>query len=263
MLRRVKDLQRYAIAARDGDLGRIDDVYFDDQSWTVRDLVVNTGSWLTGRLVLIPPGAIQGVDGTTERILTNLTKKQVEDSPGADSAKPVSRQYERDVYRYYGYPFYWGGPYLWGPIIYPTEPPPPTSYELERRGGEEPTPDINLRSARDVTGHKIQATDGQLGHVEDFVIDEQSWAIRYLLVDPRSWWPGHWVLISTDWITAVHWKDLTVEVDVDKEAVRQAPVYEPERLLDRDYESRLHEHFRRHGYWERRPEDWKRYPPAA
>jgi hypothetical protein len=180
-----------------------------------------------------------------------------------DSAKPVSRQYEHDLYGYYGYPFYSGGPYLWGPIIYPTAPPP-ESYEAERLASDRPSGDTHLRSARDVSGHGIQATDGELGHVEDFLIDEQTWAIRYLVVDPRNWWPGHFVVISTEWIIAVHWNDSTVQVDVDKETVRNAPGFDPTAAaLDRDYENRLHDHFRRPGYWERGPESWKRYPPAA
>src|SRR5919108_2970341 len=215
MLRRVKDLQRYTIAARDGDIGTIDDVYFDDQSWTIRHLVVETGTWLTGRRVLIPPRAIQGIEPMAERVITNLTKQQVQDSPGVDTDRPVSRHYERSLYEYYGYPLYWGGPYLWGPIPYPAAPPP-GSYAAEGRRAEEPAGDVHLRSARDVSGHAIQATDGELGHVEDYLIDEHEWAIRYLIVDPQNWWPGHFVLISPEWITAVHWNDSTVQVDVDK-----------------------------------------------
>ena len=262
MLRGVKDLQRYTMAARDGDIGTIDDVYFDDQGFTVRHLVVDTGTWLSSRHVLIPPRALERVEASERRVVVNLTKKQVEDSPGIESDRPVSRQYEQDLYKYYGYPLYWGGPYLWGPIPYPTATPP-GSYETERRPSDQPAGDVHLRSARDVSGHAIQATDGELGHVEDFLVDDHAWAIRYLIVDPRNWWPGHFVLISTEWISAVHWNDSTVEVDVDKEAVRKAPEYEPGRLLYRDYERRLHEHFRRPGYWERSPEAWKRYPPAA
>jgi sporulation protein YlmC with PRC-barrel domain len=263
MLRRVNELRNYTMGASDGDIGKIDDVYFDDQGWTVRHLVVDTGHWLPGRRVLIPPRAIERIDPTTQRLMTNLRMRQVEDSPGIDSAKPVSRQYEQDLYGYYGYPFYWGGPYLWGPIIYPTAPPP-ESYEAERLASDRPSGDTHLRSARDVSGHGIQATDGELGHVEDFLIDEQTWAIRYLVVDPRNWWPGHFVVISTEWIIAVHWNDSTVQVDVDKETVRNAPGFDPTAAaLDRDYENRLHDHFRRPGYWERGPESWKRYPPAA
>jgi uncharacterized protein YrrD len=262
MLQRVKDLEGYAIGATDGEIGKIDDVYFDDQSWTVRHLIADTGGWLTGRHVLIPPRAVQGIEPSAGRIVTNLTKQQVQGSPGLDAARPVSRQYERDLYGYYGYPDYWTGPYLWGPITYPTEPPPGSYAAADMRGGDQPPEDTHLRSAREVSGYGIQATDGELGHVEDFLVDEV-WAIRYVIVDPRNWWPGHHVLMPTEWITAVHWNDSTVEVNVEKEAVRNAPAYDPTGRVEREYEAQYHSHFGRPGYWERQPDSWKRYPPAA
>jgi hypothetical protein len=263
MLRRVRDLQSYTMGATDGDIGRVDDLYFDDQGWTVRHLVIDTGGWLTGRRVLIPPRAVQNIDVAGQRLVTNLTRRQVEESPGLDSDRPVSRPYERDLYTYYGYPHYWAGPYLWGPITYPTAPPPATYDALAAGGAADPsTGDTHLRSARDVTGHGIHATDGELGHVEDYLVDEV-WSFRYLIVDPRNWWPGHHVLISTDWITAVHWNDSTVQVSVDKEAVRNAPAYDPAGWVDRNYETRYYEHYGRPAYWQRRPESWRRYPPAA
>lgn len=263
MLRRMSELTDYTLRAKDGDIGTIDDLYFDDESWTVRHLVVVTGGWLSvQRRVLIPPRAVQHVDAAAHRLVTNLTRQQVEGSPGLDSARPVSRQYEQTLYGYYGYPYYWGGPYLWGPLIYPTAPPPNT-YDAERHAAEHPPEDAHLRSARDVEGHRIQATDGELGHVADFLVDEETWAIRYLIADPRSWWPGHHVLVPTEWITAVHWNEATVQVNVDKAAVRNAPAYDPARALDRDAEMRYHRAFGREGYWDRRPEAWKRHPPAA
>ena len=263
MLQRVGELELYTMGAKDGDIGKVDDVYFDDQSWTVRHLVVETGGWLTARSVLIPPRAVQQIDPEAHRLVTELTRQQVEQSPGLDSATPVSRQYERELYRYYGYPYYWGGPYLWGPIIYPTAPPPGTDAAEAQEAIDQAPEDNRLRSARDVRGHGIQATDGQLGHVEDFLIDGETWAIRYLVVDPRNWWPGHHVVVPTEWITAVHWNESTVEVNVDKKDIRNAPAYDPTGAMDRDYEARYHSHFGRPGYWERRPESWKRYPPAA
>jgi hypothetical protein len=264
-LRRVRDLQNYTMGATDGEIGKLDDVYFDDQGWTVRHLVIDTGGWLTGRRVLIPPRAIQRIDHVSLRLVTNLTRRQVEESPGIDSDRPVSRQFERDLYSHYGYPFYWTGPYLWGPIMYPSAPPPATydAVAAESTGADRPPGDTSLRSARDVTGHAIEATDGELGHVEDFLVDDEAWTIRYLIVDPRNWWPGQHVLVSTDWITAVHWNDSTVQVNVDKEAVRNAPAYDPAGWIDRDYEARYYGSYGRPGYWERRPESWRRYPPAA
>jgi hypothetical protein len=262
MLRRTTDLQGYTLGARDGDVGTVRDFYFDDQSWTVRHLVVDTGHWLAGRLVLIPPRAIEGFEPANMRLRTSLTKRQIEDSPAADTARPVSRQYEIGLYDYYGYPYYWAGPYRWGPIAYPGAPlPAPPRPSPGSSAG--PPGDPHLRSVRAVSGYGIQATDGQLGHVEDFLVDEAGWAIRYIIVDPRSWWPGKHVLISTEWITAVHWNDSTVEVDVSKEAVRQAPEFDPVSQLDRSYEASYHGYYGRPGYWEREPESWRLHGHAA
>ena len=272
-LRRVKDLQSFTIGATDGDIGTVDDVYFEDESWTVRYLVVDASGWLVSRHVLIPPRAIQQIDPTGQRLVTNLTKQQVEGSPVLESERPVSRQYETDLYGYYGYPHYWAGPYRWGVAAYPyaaagyplgavgasRRPAEVEEQAARRRASEDP----HLRSARDVSGHAIEATDGELGHVEDYLVDDQAWVIRYLIVDPRNWWPGAHVLVSTEWITAVHWNDSTVEVNVSKEAVRNAPVYDPTAWVSRDYESRYHGHHGRPGYWDRQPESWMLYPPAA
>jgi sporulation protein YlmC with PRC-barrel domain len=274
----MKDLQRYTIAAQDGDIGRVDDVYFDDQSWTVRHVVVDTGGWLTGRSVLIPPRAIQAVDAAHERLVTHLTREQVERSPGLETARPVSRQYEMDLYGHYGYPYYWTGPYRWGMSAYPYAAPYPSAAPYppgapglsgapavaeELRARQQAGEDSTLRSARDVSGHGIQATDGELGHVEDYLIEMTTWAVRYLIVDPRNWWPGNHVLVPTEWITAVHWNDSTVQVDVAREAVRNAPPFDPATPIDRDFEARYHLSHGRPGYWRREPDSSTVYPPAA
>ncbi|MGH7390616.1 MAG: PRC-barrel domain-containing protein [Candidatus Rokuibacteriota bacterium] len=272
---RVHDLQNCAIGASDGDIGRVDDVYFDDHSWTVRYFVVDTGTWLPGRKVLVSPAAIQAIDEPGQRLVTGLTRRQIEASPPIDTDKPVSRQYETQYHGHYGYPPYWAGPYRWGMLPYPgavplagTYPPPAGGRHSravveEIAARERESADPYLRSARAVSGYAIQATDGALGHVEDYLVDGREWAIRYLIVDPRSWWPGAHVLVSPDWVTTVDWNESKVHVDASKEAVRSAPPYRPDlAAVDRAYEARLYAHYRRPGYWDRRPEDWTRRPAA-
>jgi uncharacterized protein YrrD len=264
MLRRTSDLMTYTLGARDGDIGTLRDVYFDDQSWTVRHLVVDTGGWLSGRQVLIPPRAIVALEPANARLRTQLTKRQVEESPAVDTARPVSRQYEADLYRHYGYPYYWAGPYRWGPIVSPEAAIPPAwDTAAVERASAGPPGDPHLRSVRAVSGYGIRASDGELGHVEDFLVDEAGWAIRYIIVDPRNWWPGNHVLVSTEWILAVHWNEATVEVNLSKEAVRHAPEFDPAGSLDRDYEAHYHGYYGRPGYWERAPEAWMLYRHAA
>jgi hypothetical protein len=269
------DLRRYTMGATDGDVGTLEDVYFDDQSWTVRYFVVDTGTWLSGRKVLISPAAVRGLDAAGPRLETVLTRGQIEESPSIDTAKPVSRQHETALASHYGQAPYWGGPYRWGPHAYPYPLlqagvlPPVTGSVHQDRVAEElaarerASQDPNLRSARAVAGYGLRATDGELGHVEDFLIDAQDWAIRYLVVDPRSWWPGPHVVVGIDWIRGVSWNDAVVEVDVSRETVRNAPRYEPGRPLRREEEARLYAHHGRPGYWERRPESDRYRPPAA
>lgn len=267
MFRRFGSMRRYAIAASDGEIGSLEDFYFDDASWTVRHLVVDTGTWLSGRRVLLSPRSILGTDPSGQRLLTDLTRDQVRESPETGRDRPVSRQHEVELAGYYGYPFYWTGPYRWGATSYPmpldaTNIPLPAATSGVAPRSDTDRDDPHLHSATDVTGYGIDATDGELGHVEDYLIDEAAWAIRYLIVDPRNWWPNAHVLVGVDWLTGVNWERGTVGVDVTREAVRSAPEWRPETVIDRDWEIRLHGYHGRSGYWER-PEDRWRWPHAA
>jgi sporulation protein YlmC with PRC-barrel domain len=109
MLRNVKDLRGYTILATDGAIGEVDDLYFDDDRWAIRYLVVDTGSWLAARKVLTSPVAIGRPDWMAQQLPASPTKAQVERSPEIDTKKPVSRQHETEHLGYYGYPDYWGG----------------------------------------------------------------------------------------------------------------------------------------------------------
>jgi len=245
MLYKAKTLQGYRLNSRDGEIGRVKEFYFDDRHWTIRYLVADTGSWLTGRQVLISPYALGVVNHAAKDIAVDLTKKQIEDSPSLDSDKPVSRQFETTYYGYYDMPMYWGGTYSWGDYPYPQRDR--TKWVHQARGEKAWDPD--LRSTRDVTGHHLQATDGEIGHVEDFIIDPETWAIRYLLAATRNWWPGKTVLISPQWIDRVSWSESKVFVSLSREAIKQSPGYLDDTVLDRDYETVLHRYYNRPGYW--------------
>lgn len=199
MLRSSKDLRGYTLHATDGDIGTVADFYFDDARWTVRYLVADTGGWLSGRQVLISPLALGAADWQERRLHTTLTREQVEHSPGSDTDQPVSRQHESELARYYRWPYYWGAAEAWGGYTYPYELMAATAAaEADRQEppAEEEHGDPHLQSVREVTGYRIGARDGAIGHVEDFIVDDQSWAIRYLVVDTRDWLPGKRVLIA-------------------------------------------------------------------
>jgi uncharacterized protein YrrD len=245
MLYKAKTLKGYKLESLDGEIGKVEEFYFDDLHWAIRYLVADTGNWLQDRQVLISPHALVAVTKEKQHIAINLTKKQIEDSPPLNSDKPVSQQFEVSYYRYYGWAQYWGGPYLWGPYPYIVH---------ERDKWREPTKeekawDPHLRSTHDVSGYHIQAADGEIGHVEDFIIDDETWAIRYLVVDTRNWWPGNKVLISPKWIERVSWNESKVFVNLSRETIKKSPQYTEESLVTRDYETGLHRHYNRKGYW--------------
>lgn len=254
MLRSTRHLKGFRIGATDGDIGHVDACYFDDASFTVRHLVVDTGSWLAGRKVLISPMALREIDWDRGRINAALIKAQVEQSPDIDADRPVSRQEEIVYHRYYGYPSYWTGSYLWGAYPYPYPfPSPGRAMGLEQEGrwdwevGQGGDP--HLRSSAAVIGYHIAATDGAIGHVEDFLVDDATWAIRYMIVDTRNWWPGKKVLVSPEWIARVDWNESKVHVDMTRTQIKNSPEYDASRPVQRDYEARLHDHYGRRGYW--------------
>ncbi len=238
-------LTGYKLNSLDGEIGRVKEFYFDDRHWTIRYLVADTGNWLSGRQVLITPHALAAVNKAEKYIAVELTQKQIEDSPSWQSDKPVSRQFELDYYGYYGYPTYWGGTEMWGAypfIVHARE-------EGKVSPPDEKERDSHLRSTQAVSGYHIEAADGSIGHVEDFIIDDATWAIRYLVVDTRNWWPGKKVLVSPQWIERVSWSESKVFVDLSRETIKQSPEYTEESLLTREYETRLHGHYNRAGYW--------------
>ncbi len=245
MLQRAKELSGYTLGASDGEIGKVSEFYFDDRNWTVRYLVADTGGWLSGRQVLISPYALDPANKGSKVIPVDLTRAQIEKSPALATDRPVSRQYEGDYYSYYGWPAYWGGPYTWGLNAYPMRGPARWA-EASRLDRDE---DPHLRSTEAVTGRDIQAKDGEIGHVEDFVIDDETWTIRYLIVDTKNWWPGKKVLISTQWIERISWEESKVFINLTREAIKQGPEYTEEALITRDYETRLHRHYNRQGYW--------------
>jgi sporulation protein YlmC with PRC-barrel domain len=251
MLRNVKDLRGYAIRATDGIIGKVDDFYFDDEDWGVRYLVVDTGSWLSGRKVLISPIAVGHAGWMARRLPVALTRAQVEHSPDIDTRKPVSRQHEAQYFGYYGYPYYWGGAGLWGMGAYPGSLTTQGRVEqgLKAHGAHTTPDDCHLRSSNAIIGHHIAATDGDIGHLEDLLVDDHTWAIRYLVVNTSNWWRGHRVLVAPEWIRDVSWSETKVSVDLTRQDVKDAPPYDPAAELDRQRDQAVDEHYGRPRYW--------------
>ena len=251
MLTNLTFLKGLVIQATDGELGTVDQFYFDDETWAIRYLTVETGGWLGGRQVLISPFSILHMDWPAKRLKVALTKKQVQNSPDINTHQPVSRQREAEFFGYYGYPYYWSGPYMWGPAFYPAGlvVEPAVSKEALADKIRSESKDSHLRSTEAVMGYHIEAADGELGHVCGFLVDDEAWAIRYIEVATRNWLPGKKVLFSPAWIERVSWTDSRVCTGLSREALRSAPEYfEPVRMT-REYEDRLFLHYGQPPYW--------------
>lgn len=264
MLRSIKDLEDCAIHATDGDIGHVKDFYFDDTGWVIRYLVVDTGTWLSSRKVLISPISIGHPDWMEKVLPVSITKAQVKNSPDIDTRKPVSRQHEIAYLGYYGYPFYWGGDGLWGGEMYPTimlpgyagfiPTPPVDPSEAQKAYAQAEAArlqddDPHLQSGNAVLHYHLHASDGDIGHVQGLLVDDETWAIRYLVVNTSNWWVGHRVLIAPQWIENVSWLNATVSVNLTRQAVKDAPLYDPAVQLNREQEINIHEHYGRRGYW--------------
>ncbi|MFM0198034.1 PRC-barrel domain containing protein [Paraburkholderia strydomiana] len=257
MLRSIKDLHGSTVSASDGDIGSVSQAYFDDESWGVRYLVVETGNWLNDRQVLVSPYSVKHTDPGSSSVHVGLSRQQVRDSPMLDTHKPVSRQHEIEYLRYYSYPTYWGGPNLWGMGAYPAYDPtgvPPDALPEAPAGPtlhtNKPEPDVHLRSTNEVKGYHLKTADGSIGHVSDFIYDDTNWAIRYLVVEAHNWWPGgKAVLIAAHWIDGVDWFDSTVSTALTRDIIRDSPAYDDSMPIERHYEVVLHRFYGKHGYW--------------
>lgn len=252
-LRTARTIEDYNLVCVDGEIGKIKEFYFDDVHWAIRYLVVNSGNWLTGRQVLISPYAITEILDDLKQIKLNLTKKQIEDSPSVDTDRPVSRQFESEYTGYFGYPAYWMGTSVWGGSMYPgfgvglnSQVQPemrlnPDESQVER--------DSHLRSSLAVTGHRLHATDGEIGHVKDFVIQDKTWIVRYFVVDISKWFSGKQILISPSWVKSIGWEEHEIFVDMTLDQIKKSPPFDGAGSLTRGYETELHSYYDRFGYW--------------
>jgi len=243
MLRNINSFIGYKIHASDGELGKVDEFYFGDKTWNIRYMVVETGNWLLGRKVLISPAALRAPDWKSKTFPVALTLEQVRTSPDIDTKKTVTRQHEAELQKYYA----WGGTYYAGGMSGGFMFPPPLA-EVEKPEAITAThtrEDTHLRGTRAVTGYSLHASDGPIGKVEDYILDDEKWVIRYLVADAGLWLPGRKVLISPHWIEKVSWETSEVFVELTQAAVRNSPEFDPALPVSKDYESVLYDHYGR------------------
>jgi hypothetical protein len=245
-------LKGYTVEASDGKIGVVRDFLFDDQSWKIRWLVLDAGSRLPRRKILLHPSALAAPEPLRKSIAVKLTKAEVDGSPDFLEHQPVSRQMEAHLYDYYGWDPTWGSSYFGGgAIATPFSSPPlvggvPPEEAAAAANPEEA--DAHLRSTSEVTGYHVHATDGEIGHVENFVFDHANWDIRYFGVDTRNWWAGEHVLISPYAVREIDWAGRHVELNITRAQVKASPPWDSVAMVDRPYERQLHSHYDWPGY---------------
>jgi sporulation protein YlmC with PRC-barrel domain len=223
MLRSIRQLYGKTLGTAEGEIGQVKDFYFNDQHWVVRYVIADTASWLSGRLVLISPHAFGDFQQDGDCLLVNLSRKQIENGPAIDSDKPVSRQYEEDYYRYYGWPVYWDGSGMWGMGGAPSNYLMPNQQEVCGNGHDRDDP--HLQSTQAINGYHIQTDEGAIGHVTDFMMDDKSWEIRHLVVETGHWFSGKEIAISPKQIDRISYEESKVFVKTTKEAILETPEY--------------------------------------
>jgi uncharacterized protein YrrD len=245
MLRSARSLRDYHIRATDGNVGRVKDFFFDGQEWSVRYVVVDTSEWLAGRTVLLVPD-ILGSPGEEGKILpVDLTREQVRNSPDVDTEKPVSRQNEFDLFDYYGWSPYWGA----GRSGFTRHVARAPRSEEARQTAIAQGGDPNLRSMREVAGYAVSGTEGKVGHVEDFILSDEEWVVRYLVANAGNWLSGKRVLVSPEWVREILWRDRTVLLELSREEIRNSPPYDPNQPVNRQDEVHLYDFYGRPRYW--------------
>ncbi|WP_324765485.1 PRC-barrel domain-containing protein (plasmid) [Sinorhizobium meliloti] len=223
MLWSASGVKGCSIDASGGSIGTVSDLLFDDQTWSLRWIVVSMGL-LSGRQVLMPPSAVVSVDSVGRSLAADVTREQVEDSAELDVDAPVSRRHERSL-----------SGHGWKPY---------------RSHGRPDESDPHLRSISEVTGYYVHARDGYIGHIEDFVVDTDAWAFRYLVVDTVNWWPGKQALVSPAAFSEINWEAKTVNADLTRDQIQGAPEYYPGQLIDRAYEALYHDYYGYPYYWQ-------------
>ena len=236
MERTLKSLLNYSLTTTDGTIGEVDEFYVDDQSYKVRYLIVKTGSWLSGRKVLISPDALIKDSCKDSIFPVNLTNEQVRNSPDIDTDKPVSRQQEIELYGHYQWQNYWeSGFYGGGSMGMGLGMPYPVVDQQvlteADKNDQHTDDDIHLRSTKTLTGYHIHATDGEIGHVSDFIVNDQTWQLTFMVADTTNWFGGQKVLIPVADINRVEWASDLVYLSINKAAVEQSHPFDEQAYL--------------------------------
>ena len=248
MLVLARSYQGYTLSASDRKVGKITDLYFDEEKWGVRYLVVHVGWPIFGRDALVSPLAVRAVDADFKRVLVNLDIETIENAPPLSPYQPISRQYEAYYHDYYDWPYYWFGDALWGLASTP-EQLQLIEQSIDQSLVHNDEVHTHLRSIHEIIGYSVMDAQQAIGTIEDVIIESDSWLIRYLVLRSPSWLPSKRHLISRDWVTGIDWSNQEATIELDHSMVEASPEYNPGMLVSRSYENRLYSHYGMETYW--------------
>ena len=247
MFRSLKELLGYQLLAKDGHMGKVHNFLFNDEDWNIRYLVVETGPWILGRKVLISLLALGQPVWASETFPVDLTREQVKSSPDVDLAKPVSRQYEERLLQHYRLPMYWSMA-----AAIPGRPayvPPQLFSKQEDQAHKEV--DLHLRSAKELFGYQVNALEGDVGTLTNFILEDEDWNIRYMVVDISSWLGSEkQILVALEWVSNIDVSRKEVLIDLSQDAVKFSPAFDPSLPVNRQYEEVIYDYHGRPKYWQ-------------
>ena len=242
MLRSMLSLIDYNIRAVDGDIGTVDDFYFDDQSWMVRYLVVDTGGFLSSRKVLLSTAALGEPEWVDQTFPVRHSREEVEQSPDISTERTVSRQQEESLHTYYRWLPYWVGAFG-APTMQPYPLPPTEPVEVAEL--EQQSSDNHLRGFREVKTYGVRAVDGDIGRIEDFIVDDTQWGLKMFVIDTGHWLRGKQVLLATEWIEKISYDEKRVVVNLKRATIEDSPEYDPAAPVNEEFELRLYDYYGR------------------
>ena len=264
MLRSAKTIIGYHLQAQNGKIGTCSDFLFDEEYWSVRYMVADTGGWLSGKKVLVSPQLFGDPSWASRTFPVLLTKEEIEKAPSLDTHEPVSRRYEKMWLNHFGFKYYWitSGGLAPGYVI--SSPYQPTSKsDAADTAPEKKSPDnqqvendtadddeIRLRSVNEIVGYRINARGELFGEVEEFIVDDTTWIIRYVVMNTGGWFSGKKVLAPPEWIESISWHDRDVVMNVVRSSIEACPEYEPSRPINREYEQVLYDYHGKPHHWE-------------
>jgi sporulation protein YlmC with PRC-barrel domain len=214
----MSEIRGFKAFCTGGEVGKVSDLYFDDEKWIVRYLIVDTGSWLTRHSVLISPLSVEAVSWETRQIRLSIDREKVEKSPDIDYHKPISRQQEAEYHSYYGYPYYWADTSMWELSPIPAYVPATSP----KQSPETPQEDNHLRSTNEIIGCQVKASDGEIGRVRDLLVDEDSWGVKSIVIDEADAPEQSGLDLPVSSVLRLSWTDRSVYVNVSRDEIRPA-----------------------------------------